>query len=329
MAGPKKYFSTPLEVIWDITRRCNLSCPFCLEDSLDASCAEEVSEETRQVILSEIIKSKVLQVNISGGEPFLLPRLEEYVAKLIDGGCLVTITSNGLLITKERAEKLSATGIKVVEITVYPEVMNQSFEAIDFLQDAGIEVLPRAVFTRQMRDSLGLFLSSCEKAGLKKLIMQEVAPQGRATRDYDAYNLSEEEVLDAIELVTRYKEEHEGFSVEFTSSTLADCQSEGAAECTITRDIRKGCEIRPDGNVLPCYVAMIYGIKNNILTKGLRQCWLDIPDLYRDVLTRSGDVSCARCDMKKDCLGGCPAEHEEWVQRDNSLGDDHCRFFKN
>jgi radical SAM protein with 4Fe4S-binding SPASM domain len=327
MLDPEKYLSTPIAVTWDITRRCNLSCPFCLEDSLEAS-AEELPEEVRRVILSEIIKCKVLQVNISGGEPFILPELEDYAAELIAGGSAVTITSNGLLVTKQRAEKLAAAGVKTVEVTVYPEVMGRSFRAIDYLLEAGIEVLPRAVFTRQMKDCLNHFLSSCEKAGLKKLVMQEVVPQGRGMRDYGTYKLSEEEVFDAIAIVKRYRQEHEGFSVEFTSSTLADCESEEPTECIITRNIRKGCEIRPDGNVLPCYPAMVYEIDNNLLKKGLKQCWLDIPDLYRAALAESIDVSCARCGMKEACPGGCPAEHEEWTRRGFSSAEGHCRFFK-
>jgi radical SAM protein with 4Fe4S-binding SPASM domain len=322
-----KYLTTPMEVTWDLTRRCNLSCTFCLEDSLPQSCAEEVGEEVRQKILSEIIACKVLKVNLSGGEPFLMPNLEEYVAQLVQSRCSVSVTSNGLLITEERARAIQKAGVRRVEITIYPHVMEQSFKAIGILKKAGVEVVPRGVYTKDMANTLGAFIEACAANNIEQLVMQEVVPQGRAMEDFDGHCFTEDEVTQVIETLKEEGGKHSNLNVVFTSTTLAEKESGCATGCVIPLSNRKRCEIRPDGNVVPCFVATIYGIENNLLQKGLKQAWLDIPELYAHAIEKSCAWICSSCSKKENCPGGCPAEHEARKHHGFSPSAKVCTFY--
>jgi radical SAM protein with 4Fe4S-binding SPASM domain len=73
---------------------------------------------------------------------------------------------------------------------------------------------------------------------------------------------------------------------------------------------------------------MVYGIENNIIKKGLKQCWLDIAKLYTAALSQSIDKACSSCLAKPGCPGGCPAEHEEFARRGEPSASGHCRFYK-
>ena len=321
-----KYLSTPLEVTWDITRRCNLQCAFCLENADPVDALEE-PEETRRMIVDEIVKCRVLKVNVSGGEPFIIPELESYVETLSKGGVSVTITSNGLLITKPRAQSIHNAGVRRVEVTIYPQVRDKSFQAIKMLREAGVKVLPRAVFTRQMAPSIGQFLDDCVKNEVGSLVMQEVIPQGRALKDFEEFTITQGELDQVTSVIKAFHRTNPSFELVFTSTTLGEREAGCAMGCVIPLKNRKRCEIRPDGNVIPCFTAMVYGITNSILHKGLKQCWLDIPELYKDCIESSYTFACSVCSSVGACPGGCPAEHETRKRHGFAPGKKVCSFF--
>ena len=78
--------TAPREVTLELTRRCNLSCPFCyvrlLGDRLEKDDLE-VSEWLR--FLDELAAARVFMVGFIGGEPLVyrgLPELVERMAAL-------------------------------------------------------------------------------------------------------------------------------------------------------------------------------------------------------------------------------------------------------
>jgi MoaA/NifB/PqqE/SkfB family radical SAM enzyme len=251
------FLETPVEVFWYLTKRCNLTCGFCLENSLPATSEESVSEETRQIILREIVKCQVLKVQISGGEPFLFPQLDNYVEFLAKEGISVTITSNGLLITENIASRIARAGARVIEISIYPEVQSQSFQAIKLLREAGLEVRPRAVLTRHLCENLRDFLQACADNNVNNLLMQEVGVVGRALDCPHKYTLTVEELEDASDVIASFHDGQDNLTVSFVSITLAKKDALPPVLCDVTSEIRKRCEIRPDGNVIPCSKTLI------------------------------------------------------------------------
>jgi len=328
MIDIKKYVSTPIEVTWDITSKCNLACSFCLENSLDVSACENITNKDRWNIVNEIIKSKVLIVNISGGEPLLITEITDYISAMTKGGCGVNLTTNGLLLTSELAAELKIAGIRRVEVTIYPEVIEKSLDAIKVLKENGIKTAPRAVFTRKLRPQLPYFLKKCQKAGIDRIVMQEVVPLGRGLDNFKEFELTEKENLDATKRIKELTADFESFEVLYTSSTIGEMQSECAIGCVIALDVRKRCEIRPDGNVIPCSIVSIYDVKNNIHEKGLKQCWLDVPRLYKPLLEETARKTCKGCAIADNCAKGCPADHEKLLRRGKKSGPEICRFYK-
>ncbi|MGH8899788.1 MAG: radical SAM protein [Egibacteraceae bacterium] len=89
----------PVSVCWSPIVRCNLSCPHCLDDKS----VHETDQVQRRRIADRIATAGVLGVDISGGEPLLLPDLADLAGRLIRGGCVVSVTSNGWHLARRAA----------------------------------------------------------------------------------------------------------------------------------------------------------------------------------------------------------------------------------
>ncbi|MFD9963978.1 radical SAM protein [Amycolatopsis sp. NPDC058986] len=94
--------NAPISVCWSPLVRCNLVCPHCLDDKS----VPELQRAERHRVAHLLANSKVLGVDISGGEPLLLRELPELIDILTAGGCAVSVTTNGTHLAR-RAEALA------------------------------------------------------------------------------------------------------------------------------------------------------------------------------------------------------------------------------
>jgi len=94
----------PRSVMFGITNRCNLACTFCSRD-LTSESAWTAGEAF--AILADLARAGVLEVAFGGGEPFAFKGFDDLVTRLYDETPLaVHATTNGLLLTKERLQRL-------------------------------------------------------------------------------------------------------------------------------------------------------------------------------------------------------------------------------
>lgn len=102
------HLNAPLMVWIELTRKCNLRCKHCfmtggepLEHEL---CLQEILS-----LLDNLKKMNVLSLIISGGEPMLREDFD-YILKYACGlGFVVSVATNGLLLTQERINRLPKT----------------------------------------------------------------------------------------------------------------------------------------------------------------------------------------------------------------------------
>jgi MoaA/NifB/PqqE/SkfB family radical SAM enzyme len=96
-------------------RRCNLSCTYCNE--YDKTSAPVDAD----VMLRRIDKLAELGTGIvtfSGGEPTLHPDLDVLIQRVRDNGSIVTVITNGYLLTQQRIERLNAAGLDYLQISI-------------------------------------------------------------------------------------------------------------------------------------------------------------------------------------------------------------------
>ncbi len=83
--------SSGVRVLWEITSACNLRCDFCLVEMK----RKPVTLDRALAMADELIERRVDKVLLSGGEPLLFRGVEHVMRRLVDGGVLVKLLTNG------------------------------------------------------------------------------------------------------------------------------------------------------------------------------------------------------------------------------------------
>lgn len=103
-----------------VTRKCNLSCPYChMEGETALSSAGEMSAEEIARIIGVAVKLGVSKVKITGGEPLMRRDITEIVRKIAETSGLteLSMTTNGTRLAG-LAKELRENGLKRVNISL-------------------------------------------------------------------------------------------------------------------------------------------------------------------------------------------------------------------
>ncbi|MHC4249363.1 MAG: radical SAM protein [Planctomycetota bacterium] len=302
-----KLLGTPLHVSWVVTSRCNLACDYCLEDARPATVSDDVPEATRELIAREIVAARVLKVSISGGEPLLVESLPRHVARLREGGVFVRMTTNGALLDEALADRLAEARLSVAEISLHPDRDREVLRAVSLLAARGVRTIARVVVSRANAPTLEDIVAPFRTTGVERIMLQEVAPLGRAAGGGRGSLIGLEEMREVRERVEAIRRAWGDDRVRLASSTLADHDAGRPVLCSLGGRVRKSCEVRPDGNVIPCAPATVFGVRNVLAGKGLAACWRDIPRLYARFAEEEPGGECGACVHASACHGGCRA----------------------
>jgi cyclic pyranopterin phosphate synthase len=124
-----------------VTDRCTFRCTYCMpkevfgRDYVFLSRADLLSFEEITRLARVFVKLGVTKIRLTGGEPTLRRDFEKLVEMLagIDGLEDIAMTTNGSLLTLERAQALKAAGLK--RVTVSLDSMNE--ETFQSMNDVG------------------------------------------------------------------------------------------------------------------------------------------------------------------------------------------------
>jgi MoaA/NifB/PqqE/SkfB family radical SAM enzyme len=107
--------ASPILATLEMTRKCNLSCSDCAthDSGSSPSRAGELDE-----VIREIAAAGVLGVGFTGGEPLLLPHLEEVAQKAAGAGLITHLNTNATLIDAARARQIMESGFFSINISL-------------------------------------------------------------------------------------------------------------------------------------------------------------------------------------------------------------------
>ncbi|MDW8069524.1 MAG: tungsten cofactor oxidoreductase radical SAM maturase [Anaerolineae bacterium] len=107
------------KVYLEITTRCNLTCRTCIRNVWGEP-LEDMTDDTFERVRAGLQELPHLQEVCFGGygEPWVHPRVLEYLAAIKTLGVRVTVSTNGTLLDEERARELVAIGVDVLSISV-------------------------------------------------------------------------------------------------------------------------------------------------------------------------------------------------------------------
>lgn len=105
-------------VVWNATRRCNLSCIHCYSDSHNERYSGELTNNEAEKMIRGLADFKVPVLLFSGGEPLLrkdIFQLNELARKL---NIRTVISTNGTLITRKTASRIKEAGFDYVGVSL-------------------------------------------------------------------------------------------------------------------------------------------------------------------------------------------------------------------
>lgn len=199
-------------VVWTMSRRCNLHCVHCYSDSDNREYPGELTVDEARRMLEDLAQFQVPALLLSGGEPLLHPHFFELAGYARQLGLRLTISTNGTLIDRPAAERITQTGFSYVGVSFdgLGKVNDRfrgklgAFEAalagVRHLKAVGQKVGLRFTLTRRNFEALPEIFGLVEREGIDRVCFYHLVYSGRGSRlAHD--DLTHEETRDALDQV--------------------------------------------------------------------------------------------------------------------------------
>lgn len=209
--GPKRNPPGPV-VIWNLVRRCNLTCKHCYSISADKDFKGELA--TREVfsVMDDLKAFKVPVLILSGGEPLLRPDIFDIARRAKTMGFYVGLSSNGTLVNESNVAEIAATGFDYVGISLdglrethdkfrrKEGAFDAALNGIRLCRDAGAKVGMRFTLTQDNAHDLPALLDLMQAERIDKFYLSHLnyAGRGNKNRKDDAHFRTTRHALDLL-----------------------------------------------------------------------------------------------------------------------------------
>jgi heme d1 biosynthesis radical SAM protein NirJ len=199
-------------VIWNLIRRCNLTCKHCYAFSADHDYPGELSTPQVYTVMDDLKAFHVPVLILSGGEPLLRPDLFEIAARAKAMKFYVGLSTNGTLIDAALAARIHAAGFDYVGISLdgigathdkfrrLNGAFDKSLAAVRLLQRLGTKVGLRFTMTELNAHDLPNLLQLMRAENVDKFYFSHLnyAGRGNIHRDKDARHAVTRQALDLL-----------------------------------------------------------------------------------------------------------------------------------
>lgn len=199
-------------VVWSVGQRCNLKCIHCYSQSKDIEYPDELTTKEAKAMLDDMAEFGVPVVLFSGGEPTMRPDLLELIAYAKEKGLRAVISTNGTLITEEKARELKDIGLSYVGISLDGmKETNDRFRGVTGAFDAaiqgirnckkvGIKVGLRFTINKRNAQDIPAIFDLIEEEDIPRVCFYHLVYSGRGSKLIDE-DLSHEETRQVVDLI--------------------------------------------------------------------------------------------------------------------------------
>lgn len=296
----------PIDGTIELTLRCNLRCAHCY-CSRDSTPKEMDTQEICRV-LNDTADAGCLWLLITGGEPLIRPDFIEIYTHAKNKGMLITLFTNGTLLTPAIADHLKKYRPFSVEITLYGATrrtyeavtgVNGSFErcmnGIRFLLERDLPLKLKAMVTRLNKHELSGMKRYADGLGLEFRFDSVISPGLDGSRDPCELRISPEETVELDLADNKRRDGWRDFCEKFWNPAYS-------AELFTCGAGLNGFHIDPYGRLRIC--EMVRHISYDLHSGSFKEGWSEfIPRLRLQKRTR--DNKCKDCDVIPMC-DQCP-----------------------
>ncbi len=209
--GPRRNPPGPV-VIWNLIRRCNLTCKHCYSISADSDFAGELTTDEVYRVMEDLKAFRVPVLILSGGEPLLRPDIFDVARRAKAMGFYVGLSSNGTLIDRGNIDAIAEVGFDYVGVSLdgigathdafrrRDGAFAASLDGIRLCAGRGIKVGVRYTMTEDNAHDLPALLQLIEDEGIDKFYFSHLNYAGRGNRNRrtDAHHRTTREAMDLL-----------------------------------------------------------------------------------------------------------------------------------
>lgn len=199
-------------VVWNSTRRCNLKCVHCYSSSQNVKYSDELTTEQGKELIDNLASFGSPVLLVSGGEPLMREDLPELLRHAIDKGMRAVISTNGTMITREKARIFGKIGLSYVGVSLdgmqkihdrfrgVAGAFDKAMRGIRNCLDEGIKVGIRFTITGKNQGEVPEIFDLIEKEGIPRACFYHLVYSGRGSKLVDE-DLSHGETRRMLDLI--------------------------------------------------------------------------------------------------------------------------------
>jgi heme d1 biosynthesis radical SAM protein NirJ len=227
--APKRNPPGPV-VIWNLIRRCNLTCKHCYSISADTHFPGELATDEVYAVMEDLKAFRVPVLILSGGEPLLRPDIYDIAKRAKAMGFYVGLSSNGTLIDAGNIGRIAECDFNYVGVSLdgirethdrfrrMEGAFDASLKGIRLCRDLGLKIGVRFTMTQDNAHDLPGLLKLVEDEGIDRFYFSHLnyAGRGNKNRKDDArYQLTRQAMDLLFETCWEYRQR--GLEKEFTT----------------------------------------------------------------------------------------------------------------
>lgn len=303
----------PVSGTIDLTYGCNLKCRHCYlgdQTGIRENRGKELSTNQWQAIIDEIAEAGCLFLLITGGEPLLRKDFKQIYCHAKTRGLLITVFTNGTLITEDILELFDQFTPKAVEVSLYgataeiyeritgvPGSHERCLTGIRKLIDHQINVKLKTILMSLNHDEFFAIENMAKKYGIKFRFDAALFPGLEGDKTPVHLRVSAEEAVEKEFSDDARGKEWKDFFERMRELPISDTLYQCGAGLT-------HFHIDPYGNLQPCLMVKDPNLKYNLKGGRFLTGWNDVVSRIRK--KKAGiNYHCNQCQMRTLC-GFCP-----------------------
>ena len=197
-------------VVWNMTNQCNLNCLHCYAKATKNASNEEFTTEEAKSFMEDVAAYGSPVFLFSGGEPFMRKDLIELIEYADSIKLRPVISTNGTLITKDKALQAKKAGVKYIGVSLdgmmetndkfrgLNGAFNMAIRGMKNSLNAGIKTGLRFTISKHNKDDLPNVLLKLKEIGVNRCCVYHLDYSGRGV-DIAKDDLSHEETRKALD----------------------------------------------------------------------------------------------------------------------------------
>lgn len=213
--GIRKPFTpgAPLQVVWNVTRACNLKCKHCYENAGRRGSDELTTKQALKAI-DIMSKAGVVFLAFSGGEPTIRPDILKLISRAAEKGMYIAVATNGTTFAnRARVKEFKDAGMKFVQVSLdgidaethdtfrgIPGTFEKTIAGIKNCVAEGLFVEVSTTVTRYNFSQIRKMIALCEDLKVNWLMFYNLVPVGRGVEliDVDLTPIERERMLQIL-----------------------------------------------------------------------------------------------------------------------------------